>query len=208
MYPQSLPEIFPNLPKPFQNRLKMVPKSIQKASWRPSWASWGPSWTRSLKRRDFEDPKVAIEAPKWSPNPWNLRKKRAKNDYKKHSISRHCFSSIFHDFGAIFGSISRTLGSLKMSIWSRRNAHFPILGVPKSTSKNDPPRSSEKVGLWSILGYPNAPENIENNEKTLKKTNPEKRRKKPQKWSKKDPKREHTRNTDALRVPLSSLLRF
>ena len=55
--PKSLPKPSQNLPKSSQNRSKIDTKSIQKASWRPS-------WTNVKKKLDFERPQDGQEAPK------------------------------------------------------------------------------------------------------------------------------------------------
>ena len=46
------------------------------------------------------------------------------------------FFNILGCFWKVFGVDFRTLETLKMSIWSRRNTYFHIFGLPKSRSKN------------------------------------------------------------------------
>ena len=55
--PKSFVNPSQTLPKPSQNRAKIEPKSIQKAS-------WSLSWINALKKLAFERPKNGQEGPK------------------------------------------------------------------------------------------------------------------------------------------------
>ena len=76
---QILPNPFHNLPKPIQNPPKIETKSIQKAS-------WVPSWTHARKKLAFERPKShpktaksVQEMPQSVPNPSQMEPKTFQN---------------------------------------------------------------------------------------------------------------------------------
>ena len=113
LYPKPEAKI---APRATQDPTKMEPKSTPDVPRRPLRDHLGAMFEKNL----------ILKAPKWpselqngAKNETKSRKKRKKNEYQKHSISRHVFFQIFNDFGAIFGVNSRTLESSKMSIWCR-----------------------------------------------------------------------------------------
>ena len=131
--PKLLPEQPKTLPKWSQNRPQMDPEGLLETILEPC-----------SKKTWFWRLPSGLWSSKMIQNCDKIEKKTQKNEYQKHSISRHVFFQIFSDFGAIFGVNSRTLESSKMSIWCSQNTDFHVLGVPKSTSKKNMSKSAKK----------------------------------------------------------------
>ena len=51
-----------------------------------------------------------------------------------------------------FGVFLDTLGTLKMSIWSRRNAHFHVFDPRKESLEIGPRKSEKQMRFWKDFG--------------------------------------------------------